>query len=165
MKLHYSYRWILILIISISTLSYAQTEDSTRIKFDDKRNPAEDLKSAVSDASSSSKRILLDVGGEWCIWCHRIDAFISANKEIKDYLEKHFVVVKVNYSKENKNEAFLSKYPKIPGYPHIFVLDSKGKLLHSQDTGLLEKEKSYDPEKMMTFLKTWGEKRNRKVKE
>ena len=106
-----------------------------------------------------NKRIILDVGGEWCIWCHRIDAFIEQNSEIKDFLNKHFIVVKVNYSEENKNEKFLSRYPKVDGYPHFFVLDDKGKLLHSQNTGLLEKEKSYDTGKFLSFLKKWAVKK------
>ena len=46
--------------------------------------------------------------------------------------------MKVNFSPENENKELLSKYPQIPGYPHIFVLDSGGNLLHSQFTGDLE---------------------------
>ncbi len=64
--------------------------------------------------------------------------------------------MKVNFSKENKNEKFLSKYPEIPGYPHIFVLDKNGKLLHSQNTGELESGSNHDKKKMMDFLKKWA---------
>jgi hypothetical protein len=66
------------------------------------------------------------------------------------------VVVKVNYSEENKNEAVLSKLPKIPGYPHFFVLDKDGKFLHSQGTGELETGDHHDHDKMIAFLKKWG---------
>lgn len=144
---------ILFLFLFVGSMIFAQDFDKERVKFDPTRNPAEDLKTAVVQAKKQHKKIILDVGGEWCIWCHRIDEFILSHKDIKDYIEKNFIVVKVNYSKEVKNEEFLSKYPKVPGYPHIFVLDSKGKLLHSQDTGDLEKDKSYDADKFMKFLK------------
>ncbi len=145
----------LIFVILISTISLsAQTEDS-REKFDPARNPFEDLKSAVGFTTESNKRIILDVGGEWCIWCHRIDAFMNNTEEIKTLLEENYVVVKVNFSKENKNEKFLSQYPAIEGYPHFFVLDSDGKLLHSQNTGELEKDKDYDKEKFVAFLNKW----------
>ena len=53
----------------------------------------------------------------------------------------NYEVVKVNYSPENKNEKVLSQYPKIPGYPHIFILDKNGKLLRSEDTSLLSRAK------------------------
>ena len=132
----------------------AQTEDAVE-KFDPTRNPFDDLKTAVEKAEQSNKRIILDVGGEWCIWCHRIDAFMHNTKDIKSLIDDNFIFVKVNYSKENKNEEFLSKYPKVEGYPHFFVLDKKGKLLHSQNTGDLEKDKDYDKEKFIAFLKKW----------
>lgn len=129
-------------------------------KFDPSRNPEQDVKNAVEEAQRSNRRIILDVGGDWCIWCHRIDNFIKENKDLSSLLHNRFVVVKVNYSPENKNEKFLSRYPKIPGYPHFFVLDENGKLIHSQDTGKLERGKSYDKVKFIAFLKKWVQRRN-----
>jgi hypothetical protein len=64
--------------------------------------------------------------------------------------------VKVNWSKENKNEKVLSAYPVIPGYPHLFVLGSDGTLVHSQDTSELEQGKGHDPGKVMAFLRLWA---------
>jgi thioredoxin-related protein len=136
---------------------FAQSDDSLE-KFEPTRNPFDDLKIAVEQAQQSDKRIILDVGGEWCIWCHRIDAFMHNTKEIKSLIDKNFVFVKVNFSKENKNEKFLSRYPKIEGYPHFFVLNKEGKLLHSQNTGELEKDKDYDKEKFIDFLVKWSDK-------
>jgi hypothetical protein len=72
---------------------------------------------------------------------------------VTDFLNQHYDVLKVNYSKENKNEKFLSQYPKILDYPHFFVLDSNGKFLHSQETGLLEKDCAHDRDKVLSFLK------------
>ena len=140
------------LIASITLL--AQTETVVE-KFDPTRNPFDDLKIAIEKAQQTNKTIILDVGGEWCIWCHRIDAFMHGTEEIKTLLEENFIVVKINYSKENKNEDFLLQYPKVEGYPHFFVLDKNGKLLHSQNTGDLEKDKDYDKEKFITFLNKW----------
>ncbi|AFH47948.1 Thiol-disulfide isomerase/thioredoxin domain protein [Ignavibacterium album JCM 16511] len=149
-------KFIILIIFYVFSLSlFAQQYEAVK-KFDPTRSPEKDLKIAVEYAQKTNKRILLDVGGEWCIWCHRMDEFIESHKEIKEFLEKHFVVVKVNYSKENKNEKFLSNYPQIPGYPHIFVLDKDGKFLHSQDTGVLEKDKDYDEIKFMEFLQKWA---------
>ncbi|MFZ1518991.1 MAG: thioredoxin family protein [Ignavibacteriaceae bacterium] len=133
---------------------FAQTEVRTE-KFDPARNSFDDLKAAVELANKSNKRIILDVGGEWCIWCHRIDAFMHDTKEIKSLLDENFIVLKINYSKENKNEDFLSQYPKVEGYPHFFVLDKNGNLLHSQNTGDLEKDKDYDTDKFLAFLNKW----------
>lgn len=144
----------LLLILFLSTTLFAQ-EYKHQEKFDPSRNPFDDLKTAVEFVQKSNKRILLDVGGEWCIWCHRIDAFMHNTKEVKSLLDDNYVVVKVNFSKENKNEKFLSAYPPIDGYPHFFILDKNGKLLHSQSTGELEKDKDYDKDKFVAFLNKW----------
>ncbi len=134
----------------------SKKDEYVREKFDPTRNPFDDLQAAIKKAQAENKRIILDVGGEWCIWCHRIDKFLHTNKTIDEFLNKHYIVVKVNYSKENKNEKFLSRYPKINGYPHFFVLDSDGTFLHSQNTGLLEEGKSYSEKKVMEFLRKWA---------
>jgi hypothetical protein len=44
----------------------------------------------------------------------------------------------------------------VSGYPHLFVLESDGSLVHSQETGALEKGKGHDPDKVMAFLKKWA---------
>ncbi|MGE5436679.1 MAG: thioredoxin family protein [Syntrophothermus sp.] len=148
--------FVLLFFFSFLFVSLTSAQVTEREKFDPKKNPQKDLEASIKIATKENKNILLDVGGEWCIWCHRMDEFILGNEEINNFIKNNFIVVKVNYSPENKNENFLAKYPKVPGYPHLFVLDKKGKLIHSQDTGKLEENKSYSKEKYMTFLKTYS---------
>ncbi len=124
-------------------------------KFDPERNPFNDLQDAIDYASTVNKRIILDVGGEWCKWCHRLDDFIEKTSDVKNLLERYFVVVKINYSKENKNEEFLKQFPKIKGFPHFFILESDGTFLYSQDTSELEEGKGYSKEKFIRFLNKW----------
>jgi thioredoxin-related protein len=128
-------------------------------KFDSLRDAQKDLKDAVAEAKRTNKRIYVDVGGEWCIWCRRLDNFYESNKDLQEYLDKHYVFMKINYSKENKNEAVLLQFPKIEGYPHIFILDKYGKLIKSKDTGELEEGKEYNHDKVMSFLKEFAVKK------
>ena len=125
-------------------------------KFDTTRDAQKDLNDAVAEAKRTNKKVYVDVGGDWCIWCHRLDNFYESNKDLQKYLDKHYVFVKINFSKENMNEAVLSKFPKIEGYPHIFILDKKGKLIKSKDTGELEENKGYSHDKVMAFLKEFA---------
>lgn len=125
-------------------------------QFDPARDPAKDLQTAIVEAKRGGRRIILNIGGEWCPWCHIMDSFIDENSDIRRFRDANYVWVKVNYSDENKNTDFLSQYPEIEGYPHLFVLDADGQLLHSQFTGDLEKGKSYDYDKFFMFLKEWA---------
>ena len=124
--------------------------------YDPARNAEQDVRDAVAEADRTGKRVLVEVGGEWCIWCHIMDAYFEKNPELLAFREKNFVMLKVNFSEENKNEQVLSRFPAISGYPHIFVLARDGKFLHSQDTGQLEEGKSYNLDKFMAFLKAWS---------
>ena len=124
-------------------------------KYDAVRDPAVDLQNAVAEATRTGKRILLEVGGEWCVWCHTMDAYFDEHPTLLERREQKFVTVKINFSEENENKTFLSQYPKIPGFPHIFVLESSGAFLHSQGTGELESGKSYDLDRFSGFLKRW----------
>lgn len=123
--------------------------------YDIKADPAADLTAAIARATAEKKRILVVVGGEWCSWCHILDSYLETNADVQRVWDERYVTFFVNWSEENKNDAFLSRYPKITGYPHIFVLDTTGALLHSQDTALLEEGRSYSKAKMQEFLDRW----------
>ncbi|HEX2982853.1 MAG TPA: thioredoxin family protein, partial [Ignavibacteriales bacterium] len=144
---------LIICCMFISSVLADQSTGKLPVSFDPSRNAEKDVKAALEEAKTAGKRVLLDVGGSWCSWCKRLDAFIEENSEIKNLMASNFVTVKINFSPENKNEAFLSKYPKVDGYPHFFVLESDGKLLHSQNTGELEQDLSYSKDKMLAFIK------------
>lgn len=142
-------------VVDIGNNSPSPSHFQSLEKFDPLRDAETDIKNAMLDARNMQKRIILDVGGEWCIWCKRLDRLISSNDELKKNLYDNFIVVKVNYSDENKNEKVLSKLPKIDNYPHFFVLDSNGDLLHSQSTTKFEVRQSYSLDKLLAFLNDW----------
>ena len=128
----------------------------TVAEYDPDRDPAEDLHTTIRRAQAENRRILLELGGDWCSWCHALDAFVHANAAVARALRTGFLVMKVNVSAENPNEAFLSNYPEIPGYPHLFVLERDGRLLHSQGTAALEEGPSYNERAVLDFLSAWA---------
>lgn len=131
-------------------------ETVVREKFDPTKNPNDDLQAAIADATKENKRIVLDVGGEWCGWCIHMDKFLATHADLKKLRDENFVWVKVNMSEENENKEFLAKYPEIKGYPHLFVLEKDGTLLKSKDTSELEDGKTYNAQKFADFLKEYS---------
>ncbi len=128
----------------------------TRERFDPKRDPALNLAAALETAARTSKRVILDVGGEWCGWCVYMDKFFFQNPALAKLRDDNFVWVKVNFSDENENRAFLAQYPVPTGYPHLYILDGSGKLIQSQDTSYLEAGNGYNIKKFRAFLKRWS---------
>ena len=127
--------------------------------YDTKRDSFKDLKAAQAEAQKTGKNIMLEVGGNWCIWCHIMHKFYESHQELKQYRDANYVVVPVNWSEEAPNEKFLSQFPKVAGYPHLFILDANGKLLQSQNTAELEEGRGYNITKVAKFLKKWAPKK------
>jgi len=131
---------IISVVLTTPSIVFSQPIDSIKAiskqhkKFDPAADAQKYIQDAVVSAKKLNKRIILDIGGDWCSWCHRLDSLFIQNKDLDNFLIEHYIVVKVNVSKENKNEAVLSKYPKISGYPHVFLLNKEGKLIQSQNT-------------------------------
>jgi thioredoxin-related protein len=125
-------------------------------EYDPKRDAARDIAAAVKEAKRTHRNVLVEIGGKWCIWCGYFDKFFAENTTIRQYRDENFIMVKVNFSPENKNEAVISRYGKVPGYPHIFVLDATGKLLYSEDTSKLEEGRGYSLAAVANFLKEWS---------
>lgn len=125
-------------------------------EYDETRDPAADLQVAVERAQKEGKRILIQVGGEWCGWCKLLHGFIHDHSSVSEIIHAEYLMMKVNWSRENHNEAFLGQFPEIRGYPHIFVLEKDGSFLHSQNTGDLEEGRSYNEGILIEFLKEWA---------
>ena len=146
---------LLVVLLSLLLCAAASAADLPA-RFDPTRDAAADVAQAVSVASAQGRRVIVDVGGEWCSWCHILDRFIASHAEVRALIDARYVWVKVNVSKENRNRALLARWPRIEGYPHLFVLDARGRLVHSQDTGVLESGKSYDEAKFIAMLRKWS---------
>ena len=124
--------------------------------YDPTADPFELLQDAKTEAGTSGKHILVIAGGDWCIWCHYLHAFLSSHDSIDKSFKETFVVVKAYLGDENFNEAFFATLPEAAGYPHFWVLDAGGSLLASENTLPLEDGgKSYDANKFTAFIAKW----------
>ena len=125
-------------------------------KFDPKRDAAADIQAAITEAQKTGKRIILDIGGDWCQYCHQMDQFFQDHPDVFQLREKNFITVPIFYSSDNKNEKALSHYSKVLGIPHFFVLEKDGSLLYSQEVINLRTDENYDADKMKDFLTKWA---------
>jgi thioredoxin-related protein len=120
------------------------------------RDAGADIEEAVDQARKAGKNILLEVGGDWCPWCHKLNEFFQTHSDLMEFRDAHFIVVDVYYGSDNKNEKVLSRYSKVLGIPHLFVLDKDGNLLYSQHAVELETNGDYDAAKVKQFLSKWS---------
>ena len=124
--------------------------------YDPGRDPFADGEEARKYARQTNRRGLIQVGGDWCGYCRALDRFIDSNDTVRKSLYRQFVVLKVNVSDENDNQAFMSAMPKTFGYPHIFIAESSGNVVFSDDTARLLHDGEYAEERFIEFLDKWG---------
>ncbi|MCW8964372.1 MAG: thioredoxin family protein [Gammaproteobacteria bacterium] len=123
--------------------------------YDVNRNPNADGRAALKLAKETSRKILLEVGGDWCSWCHVLDRFIKDHPELEARLHETFVVLKVNVSDANDNAEFMASLPPALGYPHMYIIGDNGTVLHSQDTAEFLEKKKYSEQRFLAFLERW----------
>lgn len=123
--------------------------------YDPQRDPFADGHAALRLAQQSNRRVLIEVGGDWCKWCHVMDAFFDQNPDIRARLHETFVMLRINVSDANDNARFLQAFPKPLGYPHMYVAENDGSLLLSKDTADFLSNGAYSRERFLEFFDRW----------
>jgi thioredoxin-related protein len=159
-----SFAIILILIVASSgviaqtTATQTATAKTEQVKlYDPALDGMKQIKEAIAVADKAGKHVLIQYGGNWCGWCIKFDAFCKADTSISKIINAGYIPVKLNYSPENKNDAanqFMGN-PTRFGFPVFVIIDGKGKVLHIQDSGLLEEGAGYNKQKVMGFFRNW----------
>ena len=148
-------KWMLIALLFFSV--GVKANDSTRL-YNPYANVSKDISALLERAKKEKKHILIQVGGNWCIWCYRFNAFVQTDTLLKKMAIDNYLIYHLNYSKENKNLDYLKKlgFPQRFGFPVLVVLDANGNRLHTQDSALLERGNGYDKDKVKSFLRNWA---------
>ena len=148
-------RWLILLLLFFSLTAAAS--DTTKL-YNPRADAARDIAALLKKAKSEKKHLLLQVGGNWCVLCYRLNAFIQTDTLLKRLVDNNYLVYHLNYSPENKNLDYLKTlgYPQRFGFPVLVVLDQQGLRLHTQDTALLAKGNGYDHTKLKEFLRNWA---------
>jgi thioredoxin-related protein len=147
---------IILGICIVITSAGASAQEAKKL-YDPSLDGMKQIKDAIAVAGIESKHVLIQYGGNWCGWCIKFDAFCKADTAISKVIADNYVPVKLNYDPTNKNDAanaYLGN-PTRFGFPVFIILDGKGKVLHIQDSGLLEEDKGYNRNKVIGFFKGW----------
>jgi thiol:disulfide interchange protein len=124
--------------------------------YDESADATKDVAAAITRATRENKRVLLQIGGNWCPWCRLLHDLFAENAPIATLLRNEYEVVNVDIGHGEKNKELLAKYAvKAKGYPYLAVLDANDKLVTQQETGALEDGPKHDPKKVIAFLTQW----------
>lgn len=77
---------------------------------------------AFNLAKKENKLVLLDVGANWCHWCHVMDDSTYENKAVTAYINENFIACKED---QDERPDLYSAYRKW-GWPATIILDHEG---------------------------------------
>ncbi|MFC1561375.1 thioredoxin family protein [candidate division KSB1 bacterium] len=89
----------------------------------------------LAKAGQEKKLILLDIYTDWCTWCKEMDNTVYTNNQVVDYINEHYVAVKLNaesdnrihYMDNNLTQRELSYAMQVVSYPTTVFLKADGK--------------------------------------
>jgi thiol:disulfide interchange protein len=123
-------------------------------RYDAARDPSADLETALA-AAQKHRRVLVMVGGDWCVWCFFLDRQLDQDRAMAALFYGGFEVLRVYYNEDNKNREFLAKFPDFTMFPHFFVVDPDGRVAGSVVADVLIRDAKYDPELLARFVEQW----------
>ena len=143
----------------------ANAQKALKKVYNENINPIEQIDQAVAKAKSEGKFVICQVGGNWCPWCLKFADFIEKDTTISKIIADNFEYIHVNYNpRKSQGEEKLAQGRALMkrlnnagrfGYPVFVVLDEEGRILHIQDSGLLEEGEGYNQKKVLSFFKNW----------
>ncbi|MFA6455239.1 MAG: DUF255 domain-containing protein [Bacteroidota bacterium] len=116
---------MLLVLLVLSMSSAALAKDLQWKKFND----------GLAEAKRTGKKVLVDVYTDWCKWCKEMDKKTYPDKTISAYLQKHYVIIKlnaegneqINYQGQLISPQEFAQGMGVDGYPATVFLQSDGK--------------------------------------
>jgi thioredoxin-related protein len=98
-----------------------------------------DFNTALQKAKNQKKEVMMMYSAPWCPECNYMKEVVFKNKEVSEYIQKHFIVLSLDVQKDTLPDGF-----NFPGIPAFFFLDENAK----------EKNKIIGGDKADKFLKS-----------
>lgn len=141
--------------VSIQTLSELSVPDAP---YDTSADADRDVARAFAQARAENKRVLIDLGGNWCGDC-RVLAGIMELPEVQRFLDAHYVVVSVDVGRFNRNLQIPARFGitgRLEGVPAVLIASPDGRLVNVNHIAALVDARSMSPQDIVNWLAYWG---------
>jgi thiol:disulfide interchange protein len=141
--------------IPVASLSDLSVPDHP---YDEGANADAAVDAAFARAKRSHKRVMLDLGGNWCGDC-RVLAGVMQLPEMRRYLAAHYEVVIVDVGRFNKNLQVPARFgftERLVGVPTVLVANVDGSLVNKNDVFALADARHMSPQAIADWLAQWA---------
>lgn len=117
-----------------------------------------EIAAARARAVKAHKRLLIDLGGNWCLDC-RLLAGTMELPQLRPFVAKHFEVVTVDVGRFDQNMDIPASYGikgRLQGVPAVLIVDPKtNKLVNAGRETALADARSMTPQALADWLAGW----------
>lgn len=142
----------------VSAAAMADLPVVERTPYDANADATATVDAAFARARKNGKRVLIDMGGNWCGDCIVL-ANIMALKEVKPFITAHFEVVTVDVGRFDKNLQIPARFgitKRLEGVPAVIVAEANGKFVNEGKITALSDARHMTPQAVVDWLAQWA---------
>jgi len=137
---------------SIATL--AQLPVTIMRPYDEAANADTQVANAFARAKKSHKRVLIDLGGNWCPDCIVLANFMKL-PEMRRFVEAHYEIAAVDVGRFNKNLQIPARFgftERLKGVPTVLIATPDGKLVNRDNVFATSDARHMTPQALSDYL-------------
>ena len=136
-------------------------EAAHRQIYDPHADGEQQLAAALAQAQREGKRVLLNLGANWCGDSQAMHRLLRDDPKIARVLSRHYVLVRVDVNRRDglaRNAGLVARFgdPLARGIPVLLVLASDGTLLNTDPPERLADSDHEQPTKVLAYLRKWA---------
>lgn len=138
----------------LSIASLQQLPIVTMRPYDEKADANAQVDRAFSKAKKSGKRVLIDLGGNWCPDCIVLANFLHL-PEMRRFMDAHYEVAMVDVGRFDRNLQVPARFgfkTRLKGVPTLLIATPDGKLVNREDVFATTSASSMTPQSLADYL-------------
>lgn len=126
--------------------------------YDEKADADSVVAAAFQKAKTTRRRVLLDLGGNWCPDCIILANFLQL-PEIKAFVARHYVVAAVDVGRFDRNLQVPARFgytTRLKGVPTVLIVEPDGTLVNGGDVFAFTDARHMTPQALADYLARWA---------
>jgi thiol-disulfide isomerase/thioredoxin len=127
--------------------------------YDEAANADAQVAAAFARAQKSHKRVLIDLGGNWCADCIILANFMKL-PEMHRFMAAHYEEVSVDVGRFNRNLQIPARFgftKKLEGVPALLIATPDGKLVNGDNIFATADARNMTPQALADYLARYAD--------
>jgi len=142
-----------------SIASFQQLPVVTMQPYDEAANADAQVAAAFARAQKSHKRVLIDLGGNWCGDCIILANFVKL-PEMRRFMDAHYEEVSVDVGRFNRNLQIPARFgvtKRLDGVPALLIATADGKLVNGANIFATADARNMTPQALADYLAKYAD--------